>query len=86
MARLLPLAPALFVLLWATGFVGARYAMPHAEPFTFLAMRYALALIVLAPLAIGPFRRDPPPPRSLLHAAFAGSLIHGVYLGGVFYA
>ncbi|MBB3952104.1 DMT family transporter [Aureimonas jatrophae] len=86
MARFLPLAPALFVLLWATGFVGARYAMPHAEPFTFLSMRYALALLVLALLAIGPFRRARPRGRALAHAAFAGSLIHGVYLGGVFYA
>ena len=42
--RLLPFFPVVFVLLWSTGFIGARYAMPYAEPFTFLALRFALAL------------------------------------------
>ncbi|WP_244492420.1 DMT family transporter [Aureimonas sp. AU22] len=87
MRRFLPFFPAIFVFLWSTGFVGARYAMPHAEPFTFLAMRYALALVILLPIAAFALRgaRDVTAPR-LAHAAFAGSLIHGLYLGGVFYA
>ena len=42
------LFPALFVVLWATGFIGARYAMPWAEPFTFLAVRFVLAFALLA--------------------------------------
>ncbi|WP_427024294.1 DMT family transporter [Aureimonas ureilytica] len=85
--RLLPLFPVLFVLLWSTGFVGARYAMPHAEPFTFLALRFALALLVLLPVALVLLRgKGPLPLRPLAHSAFAGCLIHGVYLGGVFYA
>ena len=42
------LIPAPFVVLWATGFIGARYAMPWAEPFTFLAVRFVLAPFVLA--------------------------------------
>ncbi|QOG06758.1 DMT family transporter [Aureimonas sp. OT7] len=85
MIRLVPLFPALFVLIWSTGFIGARYAMPHAEPFTFLAMRFALALCLLLPwvvLARAPWPRT----RPALHACIAGSLIHGLYLGGVFYA
>ncbi|UIJ72396.1 DMT family transporter [Aurantimonas sp. HBX-1] len=85
MKRLLVFFPALFVLLWSTGFIGARYAMPHAEPFTFLAMRYALALALLGALAVmtsAPWPRW----RPASHAMIAGSLIHGVYLGGVFYA
>ncbi len=44
--------PPLFVLLWATGFIGARYAMPWAEPFSFLAVRCAHALLVLLLLAL----------------------------------
>lgn len=85
MNRLLPFFPVIFVLLWSTGFIGARYAMPHAEPFTFLAMRYALALAVLAIVVLAtssPF----PGWRPAGHAMIAGSLIHGVYLGGVFFA
>ncbi|WP_336070420.1 DMT family transporter [Nitratireductor rhodophyticola] len=77
--------PALFVLLWATGFIGARYAMPWAEPFTFLWVRFALTfgvLLLIIPMvnakAIGP--------RNAFHAAIAGVLMHGVYLGGVFWA
>ena len=45
------LAPALFVVLWATGFIGARYAMPWAEPFTFLALRFAITLAIFIVLA-----------------------------------
>ncbi|ALN74393.1 DMT family transporter [Aureimonas sp. AU20] len=85
--RLVPFFPAVFVLLWSTGFVGARYAMPHAEPFTFLALRFALALILLLPVGWVLVRASGGVPlRPLAHATFAGSLIHGVYLGGVFYA
>lgn len=83
--RILPFFPAVFVLLWSTGFIGARYAMPHSEPFTFLALRYAVALAILVPFAsivAAPWPRR----RPALHAMIAGSLIHGVYLGGVFYA
>ena len=44
--------PASFVVLWATGFIGARYAMPWAEPFTFLAARFVLAAVLLAGLMV----------------------------------
>ncbi len=44
-------APVVFVLLWSTGFVGAKYGLPYAEPFTFLALRLALAGALLAGLA-----------------------------------
>ncbi|GGE13993.1 peptide ABC transporter ATP-binding protein [Aureimonas endophytica] len=85
MPRLLSVIPALFVLLWSTGFIGARYAMPHSEPFTFLALRFFLALLLLAPFALA--RRARWPARGpALHAAFVGALIHGLYLGGVFSA
>lgn len=83
--KILPLFPAIFVLLWSTGFIGARYAMPHAEPFTFLSLRYSATLLVLVPLVLA-VRSAWPGWRLAGHAAIAGSLIHGVYLGGVFYA
>src|SRR5690606_34504210 len=72
-------------LLWATGFIGARYAMPWAEPFTFLAVRFAIAAAILAVLLLllRPARLDA---RQAMHAAFAGALIHGIYLGCVFWA
>ncbi|CAM5603915.1 drug/metabolite transporter (DMT)-like permease [Aquamicrobium terrae] len=79
------LLPATFVVLWATGFIGARYAMPWAEPFTFLAVRFVLAALLLAAVvaALGGERatRD-----AAFHAMIAGVLMHGIYLGGVFWA
>jgi len=77
--------PASFVILWATGFIGARYAMPWAEPFTFLAIRFVLAAIILAGLTIllGSRRATR---AEALHATIAGMLMHGVYLGAVFWA
>lgn len=79
------LVPAIFVVLWSTGFIGARYAMPWAEPFTFLATRFmlAFALLVLIVLLIGARKV---PPVQALHSAIAGMMLHGVYLGGVFWA
>ncbi|CAI2933028.1 Permease of the drug/metabolite transporter (DMT) superfamily [Aminobacter niigataensis] len=79
------LIPATFVLLWATGFIGARYAMPWAEPFTFLAIRFVLAFLLLGGvmLVLGSGRLSR---RAALHAVLIGMLLHGVYLGGVFWA
>ena len=79
------LVPPLFVLLWATGFIGARYAMPHAEPFTFLAARFVITFVLLGLLVLA-LKSRRLPKRAALHAAFAGVLMHGVYLGGVFWA
>ena len=76
--------PALFVVLWSTGFLGARLGLPHAGPLTFLALRYGLAagLLVLVALAMrAPWPRRP---AEVGHCAVAGLLVHGVYLGGVF--
>lgn len=77
--------PPLFVLLWATGFIGARYAMPWSEPFSFLAVRCVIAAAILALLIII-FRSRKLSPAQAANAAFAGALIHGVYLSGVFWA
>ncbi len=78
--------PAVFVLIWSTGFVVARYGMPHAPPLSFLAVRYGLSLLVFAAW-IALTRPAWPQTRSQwLHLAVVGSLVHAGYLGGVWAA
>jgi drug/metabolite transporter (DMT)-like permease len=75
----------MFVLLWSTGFVGAKYGLPYAEPFTFLAIRLALAGALLGLLA-GGTRGGVPRGRQVADAGLVGLLLHAGYLGGVFWA
>ena len=76
--------PALFVVLWSTGFIGARLGLPHAGPLTFLTLRYVLAGVLLTLIAL-PARAPWPRRRAeIAHYAIAGLLVHAVYLGGVF--
>ena len=78
-------APALFVVLWATGYVVARLAMPHAPPLGFLALRFALTLLALAPLIL--LARAPwPDRRTATHLAIAGLMLHAAYLSGLWAA
>jgi drug/metabolite transporter (DMT)-like permease len=78
--------PAVFVLLWSTGFIVAKYASPHAPPLAFLLWRYASVVLVLLPvIAI----TRAPWPRNLaswLHVAVVGVLLQATYLGGVWWA
>ncbi|GIW33900.1 DMT family transporter [Meiothermus sp.] len=84
--RLSTLAPILFVLLWSTGFVGAKLGLPYAEPFTFLWVRMLLVVGLLAGLA-GLVRSPWPKGWALnLHIGVSGLLLHAGYLGGVFFA
>jgi drug/metabolite transporter (DMT)-like permease len=76
--------PGLFVVLWSTGFIGAKLGLPYAEPATFLVIRFLLVLIVLLPLCIVMKAPWPATSAQFLHMAFAGALIQGGYLGGVF--
>jgi drug/metabolite transporter (DMT)-like permease len=78
------LAPAVFVLLWSTGFVGAKYGLPDAEPFTFLALRLLIAAGLLAVAALATRTRIDRAHAG--RAAVSGLLLHAVYLGGVFWA
>ncbi|NLO80974.1 MAG: DMT family transporter [Xanthomonadaceae bacterium] len=78
--------PALFVLLWSTGFIGAKYGLPATEPFTFLALRLLIAAGMLALLAWLMGASWPRGPRLIIHITVAGLLVHAGYLGGVFYA
>lgn len=79
-------APAVFVLLWSTGFIGARLGLPYAEPLTFLLVRFACVCAVLLAAAI--VLRSPWPAswRETRRIAYVGLMIHGLYLGGVFTA
>ncbi len=77
--------PALFVLLWSTGFVGAKYGLPYAPPFTFLALRLAVAAVLLALLAAALRSARMTSRAQYGRAAVAGALLHAGYLGGTFY-
>ena len=78
--------PALFVLLWSTGFIAAKYGLPYAPPLTFLLYRFVLVALLM--LAVAVVTRAPWPRvwRDYAHVAVAALLVHGLYLGGVFVA
>lgn len=78
------LYPFLFVLLWSTGFIGAKYGLPYAEPITFLCVRYGLVIGVMGLVALATRAPWPTGPRKWLHIGVTGLLVHAVYLGGVF--
>ncbi len=79
-------APFVFVVLWSTGFIGARLTMPYAEPMTFLAIRFGLAAIIMFGLAVSLGTAWPRDTRTVAHTVVAGLFIHAAYLGGVFVA
>ena len=78
--------PALFVLLWSTGWITARYAVDHAEPLTFLALRHALTAAALAAIALALGAPWPRGWRGVAHAMACGVLLNAMYLGGVWWA
>ena len=79
-------APGLFVLLWSTGFIGAKYGVPYAPPFYFLAIRMAIASLLLF-IAISFLRKSQPITRSIIWpSTMIGLTLHGAYLGGCFFA
>jgi len=79
------MTPVFFVWLWSTGFIGAKYGLPYAEPFMLLFCRMLITLVCLGLMAYW-FKSKWPPLHSAFHMAISGLLIHGFYLGGVFYA
>jgi drug/metabolite transporter (DMT)-like permease len=78
-------APVLFVVLWSTGFVGARYGLPYIEPLTFLAVRMGFVVLILGAIALI-WRVRRPDATEIGNSLVAGTLVHGLYLGGVFTA
>lgn len=85
MSLLTRFTPALFVLLWSTGFVGAKFGLPFAEPFWFLSIRLAIASSLLLGVILL-FKTPFPKQHQVKHIMVSGVLIHAVYLGGVFWA
>jgi drug/metabolite transporter (DMT)-like permease len=79
------MTPIFFVWLWSTGFIGAKYGLPYAEPFILLFYRMFITLVCLGLVAYW-LKPRWPSLRSSFHMAVSGLLIHGFYLGGVFYA
>jgi drug/metabolite transporter (DMT)-like permease len=80
------LLPFLFVVLWSTGFIGARLGLPHIQPLTFLLVRYIAVLGCMLPIAVLSRAPWPQGARQWLHIGVSGLLVHGIYLGGVFTA
>ena len=78
-------APALFVLLWSTGFIGIRYGIPYAPPFTFIAVRMAIASVLLALISLAITKRFTHDLPTIGKSVLVGMTIHGAYLGGCFY-
>ena len=78
--------PTVFVLLWSTGFIGAKWGLPYAEPFTFLALRFAIAAALFGLITIFSGASWPKSLPEFRDAMIVGILMHGAYLGGVFWA
>lgn len=78
--------PLLFVFLWSTGFVGAKYGLPYAEPLSFLLTRYGLVIALMTAIALATDAPWPKRRRDWLHIGVSGVLVHAIYLGGVFVA
>jgi drug/metabolite transporter (DMT)-like permease len=78
-------APMVFVLLWSTGFIGARFGLPYIEPLTFLAVRMVFVVAILGAIALMSSTRWPNG-AEVAHSLMAGAMVHGLYLGGVFIA
>ncbi len=80
----MPFMPLVFVLIWSTGFVVAKFGLPYAPPLTFLLLRFAGVLLVLLPLVL--LMRAPWPVGRIRHIAVAGILVQAGYLAGVWCA
>ena len=78
--------PAVFVLIWSTGFIVARYGMPYAPPFTFLLWRYFFSILCFLPWIVLVRVAWPRDRKQVLHLAVTGVLMHAGYLGGVWAA
>lgn len=75
-------APATFVVLWSSGFIGTKYVLEGAEPLTYLALRMGLVAVLMA-IIVAIVRPVWPSRAEIGHSVVAGLLIHGIYLAGV---
>lgn len=85
MERLKPFFPWIFVFLWSSGFVGAKYILPYAEPFTFLTLRYGSAFIVLMLAAWFTKTSLKMTGAQIRQSIIVALLLHVIYIGGIFY-
>ena len=76
--------PGLFVLLWSTGFIAAKYGLPYAPPYAFLAWRFVFVAGLMTAVALATRAAWPKTPREYADLAFVAVLVHALYLGGVF--
>jgi drug/metabolite transporter (DMT)-like permease len=79
-------APGIFVVLWSSGFIGAKFLLPHAEPFTLLSVRFALTAFIL--ISIAAVMRAPMKmtKSQYLRAGYISLFLHFAYTGGIFVA
>ncbi|WP_428774662.1 DMT family transporter [Vibrio sp.] len=82
---LIRLIPFIFVVLWASGFVGARFGLQYAEPATLLTLRM-VSNVVLFLVLVALLRRRMPTGKAFWHSMVVGLLIHGLYQGGTYSA
>ena len=80
------LMPWVFVLIWSTGFIVAKYGLPHAPPLGFLVGRYVFSIACFMAWILWSRARWPEDARQWWHLAVTGVLMHGCYLGGVWFA
>ena len=80
------IAPALFVLLWSSGWIAPVFGIPHATAEAFLSARFALAALAFAVFSVVSGARWPKTPGEVFHGFMSGFLLHGCYLGGVWWA
>jgi drug/metabolite transporter (DMT)-like permease len=78
--------PFLFVFLWSTGFVGAKFGLPYAEPLSFLLTRYGFVISLMLVIALATRAPWPTAPMQWVHIGVSGILVQAVYLGGVIVA
>ncbi len=82
---LLRFAPLVFVMLWSTGFIAAKYSMHNADPFVFLCLRFSITALALIPLLLAAGAMLPRRPWAFRHDMVTGVLLHCGYLGYVFW-
>lgn len=78
------LTPPLFVLLWSSGYIVAKFTIVYAEPFTILLMRFAIVSALFAVLAVAMRAPWPKGWRAYAHLAIVGVLLQTTYLGGIY--
>lgn len=79
-------APGIFVLLWSSGFVGAKFLLPYAQPFTLLTVRFVLTASILIALAIAMRAPMKMTKSQYLRAGYISLFLHFAYTGGIFVA